>query len=690
MRKTALIKHLSPTALLLFFAIPVLAAKTESNLFDLSLDELANIEIVTVGKVPEKIKDIPASVVLITRKDIKKYGYTTLTDVLENAPGLFNIYSYSGVSGNFGVRGFWNPNSQNSNIAILVNGVSQVYDNERTHPLERINVPVESIDRIEIIRGPMAVLYGSGAAFGVINIITNNVSDADKQSIASFTAGSLNTTKTTYRLAAKENDLKLVINAAHFKTDGLDNKFSDMMSPANTATLSGYGITDSNYSTKNLLGQESKYFGLSGSYNKWIFDFAYNETDVGVFLLVPPLSKGHNRTTINTSMMLGYKTEVSSIVDVDIKATYNTTDRSDLVEFIVAEIENSQIVNFNSLELEILSTITPSDNTIILAGLNYNTMSDLRDVIDAPAIGVINESFEKSDRTTWAVFSQITYQATESLSLIAGIRYEDLQPYQTNGISDGGLPSQSTFGETRGDNQSTSPRLAAIYAYNKHNVVKFLYGEANRRSDDTLNPEITKTTELNYIYSKNNFFTSISLFHNQHQDLVIKDLVFEGCCLVSKERNSGRVTTNGLELIINSELSENLFGEFSITVQDSVNENDKSLEVEYSPKAVAHAKLAYQNKNTSVSVLGRYVSSMEPLYDLTKSARIGNKIDEYVVFDFNIRQNDIYKGMYLNFKISNMFDEKIRYPNNTATNELLDRGTIGAERMYFATIGVNF
>jgi len=146
-------------------------------ILSLSLADLMNVEIVTAGKTTEKIKDIPASVVLISRSDIEKYGYTTLTDVLENTPGLYNIYSYAGVSGNFGVRGFWNPNSQNSNTAILVNGVNQVYDNDRSNPFEKINVPVEAIDRIEIIRGPMAVLYGNGASFGVINIITNEVTD---------------------------------------------------------------------------------------------------------------------------------------------------------------------------------------------------------------------------------------------------------------------------------------------------------------------------------------------------------------------------------------------------------------------------------------------------------------------------------------------------------------------------------
>jgi len=423
------------------------------------------IEVYTAGKKTEQIKDIPASVVLITRDDIEKYGYTTLTEALENAPGLYNLYSYAGVSGNFGVRGFWNPNSQNSNISILINGVSQIYDNDRTHPLDKINVPVEAIDRIEIIRGPMAVLYGNGASFGVINIITNEVFDDKQLSLASISYGSLDTRKATFRLAGKENDLKF-INAALYRTAGVDNLFSDMMSPENLAILPSLGVTDPQYSTQDLLDQESKYFSLSGSYNHWIYDFAYNETEIGLFLLVPPLDNGYNRTSKNTSMMLGYQTPVSEIIDIDFRVTYNSTQRSDLAELLIADIENTQVINFNSLEFELLSTITPNTKTSIIAGLNYNTMSDLYDVIDRPSVGIINESFKKSDRTTVAAFGQISYQANQQLNLVAGLRYENLLSYDIKGITDGGLPGQSTFGETRGDIQSTSPRLAATYSFN--------------------------------------------------------------------------------------------------------------------------------------------------------------------------------------------------------------------------------
>lgn len=73
---------------------------------------------------------------------------------------------------NYGVRGLYSKGNF-GNMAILVNGVSQMEDGKRSYPLEKVNVPVQAIDRIEVIQGPISVIYGSSAFLGVINIITN-------------------------------------------------------------------------------------------------------------------------------------------------------------------------------------------------------------------------------------------------------------------------------------------------------------------------------------------------------------------------------------------------------------------------------------------------------------------------------------------------------------------------------------
>ena len=69
----------------------------------------------------------------------------------------------------YGVRGFWSK-GWNDNVIIMVNGVDQISDYFNDYPLTTIAVPVEAIDKIEVVRGPMSVIYGSGAFFGAINI----------------------------------------------------------------------------------------------------------------------------------------------------------------------------------------------------------------------------------------------------------------------------------------------------------------------------------------------------------------------------------------------------------------------------------------------------------------------------------------------------------------------------------------
>ena len=91
------------------------------ELAGLSLGELMDLEVSTPGKVSETIRETPASVYLIGRKDIETHGYRNLTEVLENVPGFYNINNYEGVSGNFGVRGYWNGRSQNGSVAFLLN-----------------------------------------------------------------------------------------------------------------------------------------------------------------------------------------------------------------------------------------------------------------------------------------------------------------------------------------------------------------------------------------------------------------------------------------------------------------------------------------------------------------------------------------------------------------------------------------
>ena len=121
---------------------------------------------VTATRVPTLAEQIPAGVTIITRDTIDSRGYTTLPEALSAVPGL-RIVQSGGQGGNASVfiRG-----TNSNQVLVLRDGVPV---NDPSDPGGAFNFGVDTladIDRIEVVRGPMSSLYGSGAIGGVINL----------------------------------------------------------------------------------------------------------------------------------------------------------------------------------------------------------------------------------------------------------------------------------------------------------------------------------------------------------------------------------------------------------------------------------------------------------------------------------------------------------------------------------------
>ncbi|MCP4687985.1 MAG: TonB-dependent receptor, partial [Desulfobacterales bacterium] len=148
--------------------------KTVRYLKSLSLEELAGIEVTSVSKTPVKLSEAPAAVFVITGEDIRRSGVTNIPDALRMAPGI-HVARTSASSWAITARGF---NRYFSNkLLVMIDGLtvysplhSGVFWNAR-------DTLLEDIDRIEVIRGPGASLWGANAVNGVINIITKSAGE---------------------------------------------------------------------------------------------------------------------------------------------------------------------------------------------------------------------------------------------------------------------------------------------------------------------------------------------------------------------------------------------------------------------------------------------------------------------------------------------------------------------------------
>ena len=164
---------LSGITLLALTAIPGRAAQSP-DLTQMSIEDLMSIKVTSVSKKEEKTAQSAAAVFAISREDIGRSGALNIPDLLRMVPGL-DVAQIDAGKWAISARGF---NGQYSNkLLVLIDGRT-VYS-----PIfagvfwDSQNVPLDSIERIEVIRGPGAAVWGSNAVNGVINIITLGATD---------------------------------------------------------------------------------------------------------------------------------------------------------------------------------------------------------------------------------------------------------------------------------------------------------------------------------------------------------------------------------------------------------------------------------------------------------------------------------------------------------------------------------
>lgn len=159
----------------LSIAAPLAAlGSQEQDLAQMSLQDLTNVEVTSVSKTPQPLSSAPAAIYVITHDAIIRSGATSVAEALRLAPNL-EVRQITATDYAITARGFGgNQGDQNfsNKLLVLIDGrsvysplYSGVYFDAQT-------VPLEDVDRIEVISGPGATLWGANAMNGVVNIIT--------------------------------------------------------------------------------------------------------------------------------------------------------------------------------------------------------------------------------------------------------------------------------------------------------------------------------------------------------------------------------------------------------------------------------------------------------------------------------------------------------------------------------------
>jgi iron complex outermembrane receptor protein len=151
------------------------AADASADVESMSLAQLMQLEVTSVSKQPEQLRLAPAAITVITREEIRRSGSTTIPDLLRLVPGV-QVGETSSSVWAISARGFAGRFARS--LLVLVDGRSVYTPSFSGVYWETQDLPLDEIERIEVIRGPGAALWGANAVNGVINIITRRAVDS--------------------------------------------------------------------------------------------------------------------------------------------------------------------------------------------------------------------------------------------------------------------------------------------------------------------------------------------------------------------------------------------------------------------------------------------------------------------------------------------------------------------------------
>ena len=163
-----------------------MAAQTTSStdLTQISIEDLMKLDVSSVSRKDQQLSKVPSSVYVITSSDIRHSGATNIPDLLRMVPGV-DVARINANAWAISIRGF---NSRYSGkVLVLIDGRTIYSPAYSGVYWDQLGVPLENIDRIEVIRGPGGTVWGANAMNGVINIITKTARETQGGQAAAVT-----------------------------------------------------------------------------------------------------------------------------------------------------------------------------------------------------------------------------------------------------------------------------------------------------------------------------------------------------------------------------------------------------------------------------------------------------------------------------------------------------------------------
>lgn len=426
------------------------AAARVEDLAELSLEDLMQIEVTSASKYAQSADRAPSAVTVVTREDIRRFGWRNLSDVLAAQRGFHTYYDRSYHY--LGVRGFAPPGDYNNRIQFLVDGLrlnDNIYDSVMAG--ESFPLDLDLVERIEIVRGPGATIYGGNALFGVVNLVTRSGEGVGAAEL-SADIGSQQARRFRASTGGERGELSWLISASGYRSDGGRYEFPDIAA----GRLSPEG------SDADRAERVFARLRLGDWYGQLVHSDRNKHRPGGQYgtIFDDPTTQDRDRFTIGE---IGSRRAMGEHREMDVRlfAGQYRYDFSGAYDYSgtggAAYMINRdhQIGEWWGGELKWTSTAWAGQKWV--AGLNYtrNSRQFMRNSDDD---GTVYNPVTDQDSSRYGVFAQDEIILNDATTLMLGLRHDVAE-------------SRKHF---------TSPRIAVTHQITTGHTLKLLYGTAFR------------------------------------------------------------------------------------------------------------------------------------------------------------------------------------------------------------------
>jgi len=678
--------------------------------------------VVSASKKAQKISDAPAAISVITSEDIEKYDYKTIAEAISQAPG---IYQSTDRSNDYGIfRGIHLSDDNQKRVLVLLNGHTLNNGMTMECPLGfEIGIPMNAIQRIEVMRGAGSIMYGSNAFFGVINIILKNKQSNDKDFNRIVLSAGDNQLYTGSVVVNKPKDnIFISVQARTNNGAPVEAFYNYKWNSTSLATYEDpYTSLTGNTLTKGTKTDDAdfdKMYSIIASYKIGKLDMLGKFTNSREGM---PLSdwlqiftnKDKYEQEKSGFFELGYSDKISEKSSYSARAYINSYNFQDKLYYHelddtngnITYIEGYQglgIINGSNwidkiksigqgIELKMenafldgkLNTISGLEFVSTTNKSCYHSYNYYGELADFPGL---NLDWQKKMMKSIAVFEELNYKFSDKFEGLAGLRYDKITDFD---------------GEV-------SPRIALIYKPKDKMNYKFIIGKAFRSpgykeynyddGDLTVNsklkPEIIYSGDLISSFIFNNFTLTLDFFYSKFENLIIKNDAAgydnNQNVIRSQYQNPYDIINYGVEAGVTGKYNKiNYF--FNILLaknnqKGSMDEYSDSVTVDVvqmddklfnSPSVALNGGMNFGYGIFNYGIIAKYISSRKLAQSSGLDYSIGEeyptKTKASTLIDFNIQTAKKYSGFSFGLAVKDVFDAKREEPVRNISSLILTK-----------------